>query len=207
MSSETEHVNPFAAPLETDSPAADIVGADLSDAEGTRNELLSTEASIKSIGTIYLMTGGLWVVGGVMMFIGEFAEANFIAANNQPVASIIAVVIAGLGAVSIWCAFGLYRLDPTIRVWVLVLQSICLVLHLVLVDINLLTIGISIYVLVVMSGQKGRRVLSSEYQQVVAATPHIKRKTSIVVWILLALLLGVLALAIGGAFFVGAQGP
>jgi hypothetical protein len=39
-------------------------------------------------------------------------------------------------------------------------------------------------------------VFSEEYQRVIAETPHIKYRTSIVVWILLGLLLLLIAIAV-----------
>jgi hypothetical protein len=55
---------------------------------------------------------------------------------------------------------------------------------------------ISVYFLYLLLSQKGAYVFSPEYAQVIAATPHIQYKTSIVVWIFLGLLLVVIFLAI-----------
>jgi hypothetical protein len=51
---------------------------------------------------------------------------------------------------------------------------------------------INIYILVKILGQQGQFVLTPEYQRIIAATPHVKQKTSIVVWVLLILLLVIL---------------
>ena len=54
------------------------------------------------------------------------------------------------------------------------------------------------YILYLLFSKKGERVFSADYQAIVDATPHIKYKTSIIVWIFLVLLL----LMIGAAVIV-----
>jgi len=44
-------------------------------------------------------------------------------------------------------------------------------------------------------------VFSEEYRAVIEQTPHIKYRTSIVVWVLLGLVLLFIAIALLGAFF------
>jgi len=41
------------------------------------------------------------------------------------------------------------------------------------------------YILYLYWGTKGRKVFSPEYKQIIAGTPHVKYKTSIIIWILL----------------------
>ena len=50
------------------------------------------------------------------------------------------------------------------------------------------------YILYLFLSKKGSTIFAPEYQEIVAATPHIKYRTSILVWIFLALLV-VLVLA------------
>jgi hypothetical protein len=57
---------------------------------------------------------------------------------------------------------------------------------------------INAYILYLVFSRKGRTILSEDYQQVIAATPHIKYKTSIIVWIFLGLLVALLAIAFLG---------
>src|SRR4030095_8127226 len=59
------------------------------------------------------------------------------------------------------------------------------------------------YILYLIFSQKGKVVFSDEYRAVIEQTPHIKYRTSIVVWIVLGLLLlliaaGIIAAVIGG---------
>src|SRR5690606_39569288 len=50
------------------------------------------------------------------------------------------------------------------------------------------------YILYLLLSQKGRRIFQPDYAHIVAATPEVKCRTSIVVWIILGIfLLGILA--------------
>jgi hypothetical protein len=50
------------------------------------------------------------------------------------------------------------------------------------------------YILYLLLSQKGRRIFQPDYAHIVAATPEVKYRTSIVVWIILGIfLLGILA--------------
>ena len=55
-------------------------------------------------------------------------------------------------------------------------------------------------ILVSLLGKKANMVFSPEYQDIIAATPHVKQKTSMAVKILLALLLLALLLIISSLF-------
>jgi hypothetical protein len=57
---------------------------------------------------------------------------------------------------------------------------------------------ISAYFLYLLSSQKGVYIFSPEYARVIAATPHIKYKTSIIGWILLGILVFFIGLGIIG---------
>jgi hypothetical protein len=62
---------------------------------------------------------------------------------------------------------------------------------------------INAYILYLVFGKKGVTVFSDEYRLVIEQTPHIKYKTSIVVWIFLGLVLllivaGLVAAIVGG---------
>ena len=46
-------------------------------------------------------------------------------------------------------------------------------------------------------------VFSDEYRSIIDQTPHIKYKTSIIVWIFLFILLALIGFGILGAFFTG----
>ena len=60
------------------------------------------------------------------------------------------------------------------------------------------------YILYLVFSQKGTTVFSDEYHAVIAQTPHIKYRTSIVVWILVGLVLLLIAIGIVAAV-IGAR--
>jgi hypothetical protein len=63
---------------------------------------------------------------------------------------------------------------------------------------------ISGYLLYLLLSAKGEMVFSSAYKEVMQATPHIRYRTSIIVWIFLFLLIGVILLGVVGAI-IGAR--
>jgi hypothetical protein len=69
--------------------------------------------------------------------------------------------------------------------WVRIPATIVSVLGLAGVPLGTL---ISLYALWLIHSRKGRLVLSPEYSEIVEATPHIKYRTPIWVWIVLAVL-------------------
>ena len=60
---------------------------------------------------------------------------------------------------------------------------------------------ISAYFLYLLVSEKGKVVFSDEYKEVIRKTPHIRYKTSIVVWIFLGLLLLLIGLGLVGLLF------
>ena len=69
-----------------------------------------------------------------------------------------------------------------------------------------LFLGLSIipaYTIFLMASRKSTVVCSADYKEIIAHTPHIKYKTSILVWIFLVLVVLVLILAVIGAITSG----
>jgi hypothetical protein len=62
---------------------------------------------------------------------------------------------------------------------------------------------ISAFALYLLLSPKGEMIYSPQYKEIVQATPHIRYKTSIIVWILLFLLLGLIAFGIIAAAMGG----
>ena len=56
------------------------------------------------------------------------------------------------------------------------------------------------YVLYLMFSDKGKVVFSPEYQEIREATPEVKYKTSMIVWVFLAILVVLLGVALAFAF-------
>lgn len=163
----------------------------LNSAESIRRQFLKHEASIKSIGTLYLLGAilvipiGIFGLGTALLGIsaGVDGESASIALLNL----VVFVIYIALGSLQAALAIGLKRLRPWAR-WTSVVFS---AIGLLGVPIGTL---ISIYILYLLLSKKGEYVFSPQYQQVIAATPHIQYRTS---WVLLVLLLVLVALFVG----------
>jgi hypothetical protein len=187
--------NPFASPISTGA----INGS--SDDEAVRNQYLSHEASIKSIGLLYVLGG---VIGLILGCVYLAMGVGAISMPDGPEAQMAAGVILGLGVFFI--IFSLLQLYGAISIRKLenvgrIIVTIFSVIGLLGIPIGTL---ISAYILYLLWSAKGKFIFTPEYRRVVEATPHIKYKTSIVVWILLGLLLLIIALALMSVLFTAA---
>lgn len=178
--------NPFQAPENPYDPE----GLASSSAVATRRKYLSHEASVKSIGTLYLLGGILCVIAGPVLL-----WMNLQGAREAPSLAIGGIVLV-LGIVQSVTAFGLQKLRP----WARIISGI-------LSGIGLFAIGvptlINAYILYLLFCPKGRMVFSEEYREVMEQTPEIKYRTSIIVWIFLVLLLTLILAGFVFAFTVG----
>jgi hypothetical protein len=153
---------------------------DANTSEQIRKDHISHEASIKSVGLLYF-------IGAAFMILGSIA----IIAAGQAVALALAVVYLVLSGAAIWAGIGLRRLRP----WARVVSGIISGLGLLAIPIGTV---INAYILYLLFSKKGATIFSPDYQRVIAETPHIKYKTSIVVWVVVVILL----LGCGLAFLV-----
>ena len=171
----SETVNPYAAPT----AIVDDVSAS-PEKEATRREHINHETSIKAVGFLYYLGGVGVTVAGI---------ANL--AGGKPAFGILLLV---LGAGQLVAGWGVRALRPWARVLGCVLSGFGLLGFPIGTLINA-------YVLYLFLSKKGRTVFAPEYQEVIEATPHVKYRTSIVVWIFLALLVGLILLGVTMAFF------
>ncbi|MEN9573473.1 MAG: hypothetical protein RL514_1328 [Verrucomicrobiota bacterium] len=163
----------------------------LGDAEAVRNEHLKHEASIRSVGSLYYVGGVAVVFAAIALFI-----TGLTADRNSPEAG-IGVILGGgflgfLGALQLWTAHGLRCLKPSARTPATLFSC----LGLLGFPIGTLING---YILYLLHSKKGRTVMTAEYAQVIAQTPHIKYKTSVIVWIFLGLVVALLVLGMVAA--------
>jgi len=161
-------------------------------AEAIRKEHISHEASVQSIGLLYYLGGGLVVCFGVITLVRLLATAGGL--SERGAAGLVAVFLLGLGAIQFWLGTGLRRLRKWARIPTGILSGIGLL------GFPLGTI-INAYVLYLIFSRKGRTVFSDEYQQVIQQTPHIKYRTSIIVWILIGLVVLLIGVGLLGAIF------
>ena len=151
-------------------------------AEELRKAHIKHEASVKSIGTLYYLGGAALFfasIVGVTMAFGPEGELAHIAAAG---------LLLGLSVGQICVGTGLRRL----RSWARIPTGILSGLGLLGFPIGTL---INAYILWLVFSQKGTVVFSDEYQAAIAQTPHIKYRTSVVIWILLGLVLLIIAIA------------
>ena len=172
----SSQVNPYAPPQ---AEVADIASVD-SEAEAIRREHIKHESSIKSVGVLYYLGGGVLVVAAI----GMLGAAAF-EAGSWLIGIGVAYVV--LGALSLVVAWHLRQF----RNWARIVAIVLSVIGLLGFPIGTLLNG---YILYLLLSEKGRRIFEPDYVDIVAATPHIKYRTSMIVWIVLGvLILGVIA--------------
>ena len=173
----SEAVNPYAAPA----ARVDDVSAN-PEAEAIRREHINHEASIKAVGFLYYLGGAVVLIGTVATLAG---------APKDPRA-LLMLALALVGVAQLFAGWGVRALRP----WGRVVGCVLSVIGLLGFPVGTL---INAYILYLFLSKKGRTIFSPDYQDVVAATPHVKYKMSIVVWIFLALIVGLIAIVIGAA--------
>ncbi len=176
-----EH-NPYAAPAEQYSGGE--FGNDA--VEAIRRQYLSHEASIQSIGLLYILGSLIGTIAGVALLGMLFTAPN---AAPDGIAFVWALFILVMGVAQGFVGNGLRKLQRWTRIPVGILSGIGLI------GIPIGTI-INGYILYLIFSAKGSMVYSDAYQRVIQQTPHIKYKTSIIVWIFLFLLLGLIGMGV-----------
>lgn len=157
-----------------------VAGAD---SERIRQDHIKHEASVKSVGFLYFLTAGFLILASVGGLVAPGNDAGVL----------VAAFFLGLAGVQIWVGVGLRRLKPWARIPTGILSGIGLL------GFPLGTL-INGYILYLVFSEKGKTVFSEDYQRVIQETPHIRYKTSIIVWILLGLLLLLIGFAFVGFF-------
>ena len=161
-------INPYAAP----GAVVEDIAAN-PEADAIRRAHIGHEASIKAVGFLYYLGGAVMTVGGL-----AFLQSDL------PTALLLVLV----GVAQLFAGWGVRGLKKWGRVVGCVLSAIGLIGF----PIGTLING---YVLYLFLSKKGRTIFAPEYQDVIAATPDVKYRTSIVVWIVLALLIALVAAA------------
>ena len=156
------------------------------DHEEVRKAHIKHEASVKSIGVLY-------IVGATFLGIGVGASF-FNNSENLPQNTVGGIFLLLLLAAQFWTGLRVRKLEKGSRVMVGLLSG----LGLLAVPIGTL---INAYILYLVFSKKGKVVFSDEYKEAIAATPHIKYKMSIVVWVFLGLLVLVLLFAAAAVLF------
>ena len=141
----------------------------------------------------FLVTVG-YVVMGVSFLLTPDAPGEMPSATTGIFMLVFSVFVLALSVGQIFAAVGL----RTLASWAKIPASIIAGFGLLGVPVGTL---ISAYVLYLIWSEKGKMVFSPEYKDVIRQTPHIKYKTSIIVWIFLGLLVTVILFGIAGLVF------
>jgi hypothetical protein len=178
--------NPYAPPQGTILTAP---RSEIEEAEAIRKQHIKVEATVKSVGTLYYLGAFLLIMFGLMTaFVPSMDKST-----SQGEALIISVLVLAVGIAEGVLAYGLRRLRSWAR-WPTVALA-----FIGLLGFPLGTL-ISIVILVNLFGKKATMVFSPEYKDIIAATPHVKHRTSIIVKVLLVLLLLALLLILSSLF-------
>jgi hypothetical protein len=175
----SEAANPYAAPAARveDVPAN-------AQAEAIRRAHITHEASIKAVGFLYYLGGVLVAIGGIASLAGRPDSG----------AMGVAIVMVVVGVAQFFAGWGVRALTK----WGRALGSLLSGLGLLAFPVGTL---INAYILYLLLSKKGRTIFAPEYQAVIAATPHVKYRTSIIVWIFLALVVLLIVAAVVAPLF------
>jgi hypothetical protein len=184
MMSRRVSENPYQAPMVAD------VAAPETEAEVIRRAHLSHEASVKGVGTLYVI-GGLF---GMLALAGLAIPAVEGSGAMGMQEMIVFLVVGILGVVQFIGGLGLRKLTNTGRVIGAIVAAIGLI------GFPLGTI-ISGYILYLLLGAKGKMVFSPEYRDIIARTPHIRYRTSKWVWFILLLFVVLIVAGVVAAVF------
>lgn len=170
--------NPYLAPATSPIPPP-LSGS--ADNEAIRREHINHEASIKTLGALYLLGGLFMIPGGLFMIFEPTKHAG----------SAMGGLLLVLGLFQLTLGLGVRKFRPWSRWAATILSTLGLLAFPVGTLINALVLG---YLL----SKKGATVFSPGYPSVIAATPHVKPKTSIAVWIVLGVFILIIVLGLIG---------
>lgn len=154
-----------------------------------RQEHINHEASIRSVGFLYLVGSVFTCLASVSMMFGPGAGGL-----SGTFAVSLGLIYFALFTFFLVFGIGIRKLKPWARTGSIVLSCI----GLLGIPIGTLING---YILYLLLSKKGKTIFSEDYKRVVAETPHIKYKTSIIVWVFLAILLLLILVAVFGFMF------
>jgi hypothetical protein len=189
--------NPYAPSGSSYGDASLDANFDLSQAELIRKSHLSHEANIQSFGCLYTLGGILGILGaifyiGLGIFVmagGENPQAGVNPMAAGIMTTLIGVVFLAIAVAQLFAGRSMQTLNPSGKILAIIISAIGLLGF----PCGTLISGYLLYLLV---SAKGEMVFSSAYKEVMQATPHIRYRTSIIVWIFLFLLIGVILLGI-----------
>jgi len=181
--------NPYAS--------APVTEAATESPDTVRRRYIGHEASVKSVGTLFIIGAILLLIMGVAGTVMAFGTPPQGTTQQAHMMSSLmtALFFFAFGVFQFAVALGLRNLAP----WAKTAATILACIGLLGIPIGTL---INAYFLYILLSYKGKMVFSPYYKEIIERTPHVKYKTSIVVWIFLGLLLALLAFGIFGAMIL-----
>ena len=202
--------NPYAPSGSSYGDASLDANFDLSQAELIRKSHLSHEANIQGFGCLYTLGGILGILGaifyvgiGILVMAGGVVpkglESMVFGAGGDRLVSgglttLVGVIFLAIAVAQLFAGRSMQTLNPSGKILAIVVAAIGMLQF----PCGTLISGYLLYLLV---SAKGRTVYSSAYKEVMQATPHIRYRTSIIVWIFLFILIGVILLGVLAAIF------
>lgn len=180
-------VNPYAPPQ---ARVEDVVPP-APDAEAIRRKYIKHEASIRSCGILDYIGGVVFCLLGVATMATAAMSRSVL--GTQTVVTLGAVYLV-IGILSIIVGFGIRRLRPWARVASVVLSAIGLL------EIPIGTV-INGYILYLLVSRKGQLIFTPRYAEIIAATPHVKYRSFLVLWVLLGVLGALILFGVAVALF------
>jgi hypothetical protein len=179
--------NPYLAPAVTDVAA-------VSGAEEIRTTHLKHEASVKSVGFLYILGGGIGTLAilGVLAPVLMGGSDGMSALGGQELAIFALILVVCIA--QLFVGVGLRKL----RSWAKIPGAIIAGISLINIPVGTL---IGAYILYLLLSKKGATVLSPAYQEIILQTPHIKYRTPMWIWILLLVVVLIIVAAVAFAMF------
>ena len=175
MPSANSPQNPYAPTASFGDVIPGMVGMNSGD-ETIRRKFLNHEASVQSMGLLYVLGGVLTTVGGAGFLILTLITIRDVPIEGFVVAAVIGSLYLSIGVFQWWVGLGLRKLNPPARTCGIVLSCI----GLLAIPLGTLISG---YFLYLLASSKGQYVFSPEYTRIRKATPQIRYKTSIWIWV------------------------
>ncbi len=156
--------------------------------QALRQRHLMWEKCIRSIGVLFYLPAILLIHRGALILTGNAPGAP------KPAG----LFLAAFGVAFVLAGYGFRKLDPAFRYRGGILAGISLIIFAVPQFGIFFPAGIAIcaYVLFLIFGPPGRKVYAADYQRAIIATPEIKAKPPVIVWVAFAALLVFTALTI-----------
>lgn len=147
--------------------------------EAIRQAHITHETSIKSVGALYALIGGLMLLPVFISLLESVTRAT----SADDFAPLAVALLVGMGVLVLGAS--VRRLKPWTRISMAVVSGL-------LAAVTLFTVffpALNLYIIWLMISAKGRMVFSPAYQHIIALTPDMRPRHSVLAVILVVLVL------------------